>query len=142
MVRTFIYSLSNFQICNNSIAKYSYCAIQYIPGKHLLYNWKFVPFDQYLPIPPTHKPPTATILLCFWGRRDINKCVELRSYSICLSPSALFHLAGCPQDLFTLSQRAGFPLFSWQNNTSLYIFISHLIHRQTLRFFQYLGYCE
>ena len=44
----------------------------------------------------------------------------MRSYSICLSLSDLFHLAQCPQGLSMVSHMAGFHSFLWKNNILLF----------------------
>ena len=62
-------------------------------------------------------------------------------YSICLSPSDIFHLALSPQSPSTLLQIPGFPYFLRLNNIPLYINTTS-IHWLIDRLFPYLGYCE
>ena len=79
----------------------------------------------YLPIP--FPPPSASschkshLFLYEFGCCHFKFLICVRSDSICLSLSNLFHLAEFLQSPFILLQMVGFPPLFWLNNTSLCI---------------------
>ena len=55
------------------MANYNHHAIHELPRNYSSYNWKFLLFDQNLPISPTSQAPVTTILLSVLKTRN-NKC--------------------------------------------------------------------
>ena len=70
-------------------------------------------------------------ILCFhkFGLLRFHRWVK--SYSICISLSDLFHLELCPQGSSMLPQMVGFCYFSWLNNILLYTYHILFTHSST-----------
>lgn len=85
--------LANSNIQNN-IINYGHHALHWIPRAYSPYNWKLVPFDQHLPLPPMPQSLRITLLLSV-------SIVWLFLDSICICSTFLplsmqFHLAQHP----------------------------------------------
>ena len=75
----------------------------------------------YLPVPGDHH-----CTLCFLEFGFFRFHIHMRSYSICLSLSDLFHLAEFAQAPSILLQMTGFLSFLWLNNNPLCVCIIYI----------------
>ena len=89
-----IYSQQFSSISYSSIS-YSQHVTYYIPSIYLFYSWKFIPFEHLLLVSLPFTlcfclPQVWSFFLSFFFFKYY---IQVRSYSICLSLSNLFHLA-------------------------------------------------
>ena len=74
-----------------SIINYSHHTVCYIPRLYLCHNWKFVLFHNFTHLSPSLLLNSANhYLFCFFFSY-FRFHIELKSYSICLYLSDLFH---------------------------------------------------